>query len=550
MFICFMIDRKSLVIIFLVVASTLSLNLPAQDIFPLTLTLSPKGRGEGEGYIQFNQHIIETKGSVDNIILRDINGDGMQEIILQQGKDLHIYNLIPQIGKTTLPETICRLPSDVCVYDIVKSNVVYINDKGVNLLPIIGSNSGTGSSRLQRGSLQESSLEAVAPLPQIIRTSTIFKDNNFISPLYRPFIFDISDKYQTAIIPTLNGFSFYCSNNILSRQGYLIKELSLPLSPNVYQGNSIFEPLTVKMNLPPFVIEDLNNDKNRDFITLVGNEVQGMLLEENDNSICFRGIGNLFEQKQGDSPARSFPLSIRDLNNDGCADAVDIDISEGVIYIYLNQFPLLDKNKEATSIIPFWRDTPTQIIRTNKWIISHSLIDLNNDSLEDLIVLQMDKVGIIGGLQAIMAKALEWEMAVYLSRKSNNISIGIYPQSPDYIRRIKVPFAIFYAGPVSFRAEGFSIPYIGGLEGDFNGDKIKDLLIYRAKEGTIEIYSGNKQDVFSKSISSVISLSSIKKGFNLHNNIIISDLNNDGKSDIIIPFIKDSLSRYEIFLSY
>ena len=289
------------------------------------------------------------------------------------------------------------------------------------------------------------------------------------------------------------------------------------------------------------------------------NNICGFISDKQDrngkSTFSFKSAGNLLfipEDAANQEIDFGYTLApiISDINKDGCADIIFSDDREGTVYVYLNQF-----NTAKT----FFAKTPTQIIRTNNWIIEHNLIDLNGDSLDDLVLVQMNKLGVMGGLQAILAKTLEWEVVVYLARPGKDAASEIYPKSPDYVRSIKLPFSFSYSSSLSLGRSLPKIqsPYIWSLMGDFNGDKIRDLLL-SSTESQMVIYPGDKQQIFNKEVLAPLNLLSVNQGYKLmgmpYGAPIISDINNDGKSDIIIPLTRQDSAgiiscSYDVLLS-
>ena len=488
--------------------------------------------------IKFSQQSIEIQGEADSVILRDLNNDKLQELIFQQGRNLVIYSLS---NTGFAKSSVYKLPDDACIYDITETgsgnNIIYINSQGVNL-------SGIAS-----------------PTAQAFRypCRTIFRDEIFPVPLHKRIIFDLTERDRAVFVPGNGEFRIVPYDNILSGVITRTEVLSVTVTSQVYNSSSIFEPLAIDMSLPVFALADLNNDKHNDFVTLAHNNICGFTCEKQSRdgkeSFAFKPTGNLLsipEDAANQEIDFGYTLSpiISDINNDGCTDILFSDDREGTVYIYLNQF-------NAAKM--FFAATPSQIIRTNSWIVEHDLIDLNGDSLDDLVLIQMNKLGVMGGLQAILAKTLEWEVVVYLARPGKNASSEIYPKSPDYVRSIKLPFSFSYSSSLSFGRSLPKIqsPYIWSLTGDFNGDKIRDLLL-STTESQMGIYPGGQQQIFNKDIAATLNLLSANQGYKLmgmpYGAPIISDINNDGKSDIIIPLTRqDSSGRiscsYDILLS-
>ena len=508
--------------------------------------------------LKFNQQSIEIQGEVDNVILRDLNNDKLQEIIFQQGHNLVIYNLVNTSSSTRLTKSsVYKLPEDACIYDIAETNsnanLIYINNKGINVSVIS------------------------SPTAQIFRypCRTIFRNEIFPAPLHKKIMFDLDGRNCAVVVPDNGKFRIVPYEDILSGVITQTEELPVAVTTRVYDSAGIFEPLATDVSLPVFAFADLNNDGCNDFITLMHNNICGFVCDPQGHPVggpqghpvgdkkdrdgkrifLFKPAGNLLsipEDAANQEIDFGYTLApiISDINKDGCADILFSDDREGVVYIYLNQF-----GADRT----FFAKTPTQIIRTNNWIIEHNLIDLNGDSLDDLVLVQMNKLGVMGGLQAILAKTLEWEVVVYLARPAKNTASEIYPKSPDYVRSIKLPFSFSYSSSLSLGRSLPKIqsPYIWSLTGDFNGDKIRDLLL-SSTESQLGIYPGDKQRIFNKDILASLNLLSANQGYKLmgmpYGAPIISDINNDGKSDIVIPLTRQDSAgiisySYDVLLS-
>ncbi|MEW6026549.1 MAG: VCBS repeat-containing protein [Planctomycetota bacterium] len=502
-------------------------------IFFIAFILYPQ-----ESTLKFHQQNIEISGGVDNLVIRDIDGDKLQELIFQQGHNLLVYRMSsPAPGNGFTKSIVCRLPEDACIYEITgvehSPGLVYINSKGVN------------SARL---------CSPTDKAPITVSCPTVFRNERFPVPLHKRILFSLDNDNRIAVAPDSGRFRIIPYNGALS--GVITTtEVPINMASRVYDSHNIFEPLTTEATFPIFAFSDMDNDRKNDFITFFQGQACGFLCDGGKGVLSFNPAGSLLtipEDAASQEIDFGYTLSplVSDINKDGCADMLFSDDREGTVYIYLNQF---------AASRTFFAKTPTQIIRTNNWIIEHNLIDLNGDNLDDLVLVQMNKLGIMGGLQAILAKTLEWEIAVYSARPARDNTAGVYPQSPDYVRSIKLPFSFSYSSSLSLGRSVPKIqsPYIWCLAGDFNGDKMRDLLL-SATESQVEIYSGIGAQIFSRTGSTSVSLSSAGRGYKLmgmpYGAPVVSDINNDGKSDMVIPFIRQDSAggishSYEILIS-
>lgn len=465
-----------------------------------------------------------------------------------------IYKLLTTVSGTGFTrDAVCQLPQDACIYDIVEAssqaNIIYINSKGINVAGMYSLTGGAEAPGRPDGAHQ------AAPALNF-PCRTVFRDEGFPGPLQKKILFNLDGDNRMVIVPDNNKFRMVCYDNILSKAITRTDEVPVDMVSRIYNSTGIFEPLATEVSFPVFVFADINNDKSNDFITLRQNNIYGFTCDKEKQGVfSFKPIGNLLTIPDGAASQEidfGYTLSpiVSDINKDGCADIIFSDDREGTVYVYLNQF---------NTTKAFFAKTPTQIIRTNNWIIEHNLIDLNGDSLEDLVLVQMNKLGVMGGLQAILAKTLEWEIVVYLARSAKDASADVYPKSPDYVRSIKLPFSFSHSGSLSSGRflPKIQTPYIWSLAGDFNGDKMRDLLI-SGTESQIEMYAGSGSQIFDKAVSASLNLPSITQGYKLmgmpYGAPVIADINNDGRSDIIVPLIRQDSGglvshSYEILLS-
>ncbi|MFA5794728.1 MAG: VCBS repeat-containing protein [Candidatus Brocadiia bacterium] len=444
---------------------------------------------------------IDVNGPVDNIIVQDINNDSRPELIIQNKRQLLVYKPSEAAGYA-LANTVI-LPDNIFIYDI--SGAIF----GVTPEGLVKSGFGD---------LGKFTPELSAP--------TIFRGKPNDKPIYRKFIYP----ELGAFIPCENRFSLA---RLIDNQYKIAANIPYLMRTSVnYNEQSVFEPVTTRTSLPRLIIADINGDGNNDVLALTTSDIR-----------CFINDGrwvssSVLQAKAADSNEINIiaPV-IEDINNDKKADIVTADSSEGVITVYLA--PEFGK--------------PAQIIRTGNWIVSDSLIDLNNDGLRDLVLVQMKKLGVLGGLQAFLAHSVDWEMVVYLARPGSG-----FPKSPDYVREFNVPFTLNISGSGNISGSKainytFQTPYLWSFSGDFNKDGLKDLLISTA-DGKLQIYPGVAGRVFEREPAQEILLASIKDGFKLtgmpQGEPIVNDLNNDGVSDIIVQLTNPATNatRLEIFI--
>ncbi|MFH1226412.1 MAG: VCBS repeat-containing protein [Planctomycetota bacterium] len=483
--------------------------------------------------IAFQPEQIDVKGTIDNIIIQDINNDSIPELIVQNKRQLLIYK--SESGKGYALNNTITFPDNIFIYEIsdglfgTSPQAIPEHRSASRLEGLIG---------ITPEGLVKADLANTAGFSEVLRIPTIFRGKPNDRPIRSKFIYpDLG-----VFIPCENSFSLAQFNN----NQYKVM-FGIPCSPKTsvnYNELSVFEPMSTQTSIPRLVITDINGDKKSDVLVLTATEIKCFINDEKwvDSSVI--------QVKNNDSNGINIiaPI-IGDINNDGKADIVTTDSSNGVVNIYLS---------------PDFR-APAQIIRTGNWIVTNSLMDLNNDGLQDMVLVQMKKLGVLGGLQAFLAHSVDWEMAVYLARPE---VIGAtpplrkdkgFPVSPDYIREFNIPFTLNISGSGNISGSkainfDFQTPYLWSFSGDYNKDGLKDLLV-STPDGKLQIYPGVAGRVFDQSPKYEITPASAKEGFNLVGmplgEPIINDLNHDGISDIIIQLINptSNVNRLEIFIS-
>ena len=462
--------------------------------------------------VSFQSQQIETKGAIDDVLIQDINNDKIPELIIQNNRQMLMYK--SEAGKGYTLNNTLTLPDDIFIYDI-SDGLFGVTPEG----------------------LVRTDLLTAANFTMILETPTIFQGKLSDAPLYKRFIYPDLGLF----IPGAGSFSLAQS---VGNQYAVSARIAAPVKTAVnYNELSVFEPVSTRTSLPRLVITDVNGDGKNDILTLTANEIKYYL-----NGGKWE-TGSAIPIKSADSNEINIiaPV-IRDINSDNKADIITTDGSEGVITIYL---------------APDFQN-PAQIIRTGNWIVSNDLIDLNSDGLQDLVLVQMKKLGVLGGLQAFLAHSVDWEIVVYLARPE---VIGTtpplrkdkgFPKSPDYVREFNVPFTLNISGSGNISGRkavnyNFQTPYLWSFSGDFNKDGLKDLLI-STTDGKLQIYPGVAGRVFDQAPKYEIALESVKDGFKLvgmpQGEPIITDLNNDGISDIIIQLVNPATNatRLEIFI--
>ncbi|MBW1679813.1 MAG: VCBS repeat-containing protein, partial [Deltaproteobacteria bacterium] len=192
-----------------------------------------------------------------------------------------------------------------------------------------------------------------------------------------------------------------------------------------------------------------------------------------------------------------------DINNDGILDFIKIEteIKTGLRKHQKSTISIFIAKKDGS-----YDNNPNQSFETTSLPLLHNLlVDIDGDELKDLILVDPITKGFSVG--SIINKFL---------RKGIDANILVLPFNEGYsekkmLKKVKMKFL-----------KGIPI----NLEGDFNGDVKKDLLII--DEGTIKIFQLiNLNKGFSRRPEFIIKIHNL-------NSYIVQDVNNNNKSDVIV----------------
>lgn len=483
--------------------------------FCLLMLTIPTIIGAEPAQQKFQHFSIEIKNSpIDNIIIKDLDNDPdalrRDEIIIQQGKEISVYTINSPAAGFKLQASF-RMPDEVFVYDLEDINGDKIRELVV-LMP-----DGVSYFPFKDGGF-------ISPSLPLLKTATVFVGALSGEPLFQHFVKDLDDDGDNDfIIPAPGKFVLA----IQKEPGRFEPTGEIPIKTDhqVKRGESLFEPLESSVFFPATLPGRVNEDKRDDLIIFKDNAVS--IYYQDNKGWNSSGAGeidlSLVRRKKKKVRAFNYDLTplLGDINADNLTDVVISHGGKGVTGVYLNK-----KNPRA----PFIHKKPDLIKRIKGWTIDHELTDLNSDGRADLVLVQMKKVSVLGGLRMLLAHSVNWKIAVYLARTKGN---KIYPASPDYSRSISVPFTL----SLSTSSIRVQTPYLISFTGDFNGDNLKDFFLKDSFSNKVKVYFGNKKRVFNKSPNMVLDLSQVKGLMPAgmpYAKPIITDLNNDGISDIVV----------------
>jgi hypothetical protein len=387
---------------------------------------------------------------------------------------------------------------------------------------------------------------------QLIQEQTIFHtvERYYPNPVLQEGEDINNDGIDDFIIPTKEGYLVcwgpYQGGNPAKKQ--IIKQ---PPSQSIKTTADSF--ITITSSLPNISLMDLNGDKAKDIILGFNNKLSYYFQDKTNSSFPTEPSGEFRldflsppDNKNG-SNILLYSSQFGDINADGVMDLIvastsgDLsDISNLItrIFVFIANpqrrvvTSASGESKEYTELYP---PTPVRVINIKGICPLWRLTEINGDNYPDLFITSF-KVTLGSNIKKAILRYIPIAYQIYLNRPGKLFSV-----SPDYERTINFPLTAVGKG-----AGYFSHIYLGY---DFNNDNRTDLLTISGpekKKGILAVYAGRPKERLTRPDG----VSFEKDEFLLYpvripDKVIVSDLNNDRKNDIILQY----KSRLTILIS-
>jgi len=463
----------------------------------------------------FETQDIKLTGKVYKYEIIDLNGDSLKEIIAftEEGKSLNSKKYINILWQTETG----FLNDKMQKFAPHRETILF--DFG-NLVPetpgrefVLLMNDGIYCYAL------ESNQKYDLTKKLIIKTSSIFKNRDVDDFIYWDFVKDINRNWKDEIlIPQFNNYLVYAYSD--SGTWEILSQLRLPSKTNINSHRNI----SVSYSPKDLYFADCNTDDLIDIITLEKDNFSIFYQQENGSysttpDLNFNMEFFKDEEKVGEEIVIQF---LKDINDDGIIDMLASKISaresifnpQSQIQIY---FGKLQKDR-------LFSLTPDQIIVSSGVQFEHKLIDFNNDSKIDLAIPSI-KLGLLRIIKILLTKQVTLDVSIYKMNEN-----GLYPEKPDLEKNLTINFD-FSINESS--AEGSGTTPVFRLNGDFDGVGLLDL-ISAVDQRKFEIYKGDSDKIFSRTADLKVEVNLPKNG----DDVAVYDLDNNGKSDIIIRYRK------------
>ncbi len=463
---------------------------------------------------------LKNKNLIKSIIIEDINGDKLSDLIFFSGVNIYIYEQEKIGGFSKYTKLSIDFPGVIDIGNVINGNdkeIIIMHKDGIsyfkkedekwNTLPMLLIKKKTVYDQASRQNLEREYF--AIDLDEDNISELILWGKKAIYIYYR-------DKSNYKLMQSI---PYEYKKHVIS-PGIMITNSPLKLSigetsERIFESEwpnnmkYIYFSTTKISNI--YLIMDFNKDSRKDFIRI--NPVDKYDSQKGDYIIYKYKIYFLNDEKQfsrepditisDEHGAWLSPICV-DINNDGFFDLLKIEtrIKKGLVRKQKSTLFLYLANNDGS-----YSNEPSQSIETGYLpLLNNMLVDINGDKKKDLILVNPISRGFSLGsiLNKFFQKGLYAEIWILPFKKGYGFSRKIM------LKKIKINFML-------------GIPI--NLSGDFNGDGMKDLLLIdRDKIKIFPLVDLNKG--FSKNSKFYIKIKNLK-------NYIIKDINNNRRSDII-----------------
>jgi hypothetical protein len=464
----------------------------------------------------------EINGEHSELMICDLDGDGLKDLVLLDNTNLSIFYQNPNQGFSREPQQTYSLEPRPCVIWPAKlggpaDSLLIMTSDGVSQLSFTNR---TGPPVIR----------------QIIKQSTIIPDRTEgANATYLSLSAASGHGWPLVLVPTADGLQVW------QQQGGMVWHAAQVITSAIDDSllPSVADPGYSTLREFNFSVGDMNGDGRDDLMFRTSQtsqiNVYRLYLQQTNGQFSLEPTLVYADKSE--------PFSWHcwtDLNRDGKVDLIKS--------VWLNEpsfIPGVPAGKVLVGV--YFADDhgripsqPQQIFRKNDWTPAVPVVDVDGDGFPDLVLGYNHLDSKEGLSQEITARQIKYSLRFYFFRPGNNFPDHNFPDQPDFQRDIVIRLD-HAEGPFDWNlAQNFQ-RYVR-FDGDFNGDGKKDLLVHD-HGNTISVYF-----FVSRAL-----------GYSLEPDLQfdcpgptdewqIADLNNDGISDLIVKLANEK--GYQIFISH
>lgn len=477
-----------------------------RKILPLTLGIAFFGSPLARAKPVFTASEIEGQGS--EIIYCDLEGDHLKDAVLVDGLNLSIFHQDSKSGFPRQPQQQVRL-----------------DDRPAIVWPArLGRNAESLLVMTSAGVTELSFTSRTSPPTrrQIIQQPTIIPEQLDETPVkYFPMSTETGTDWPLLLLPVTGGLEVWQHRDGWQRAQFIEHSVETHIRPAVTNaGYSQSFGLSLS-------VSDVNGD-GRDDLMIMRNVAGGMqtyaLYLQTDGR--FTSEPTLTYTNKADWRTA---LCWIDINRDGRLDLIKSTLQDDPSFL-----PGMRSGKvligaylaDAQNRIPA---EPQQVFRKNDWSSALPVADVDGDGFMDMVLGYIPLNTREGFRKMITAEQIDFSLRFYFSRPGAG-----FPKDPDSQRDLVIHFDREFFSTVN---RGLYYEQFVNLNGDFNGDGKKDLLVRDRSDAVSVYFFVSRETGFSPKADLKFNSSEPIDSYE------VKDLNGDGVSDLIIKFQKRNAFR-------
>ncbi|HEX3628348.1 MAG TPA: VCBS repeat-containing protein [Verrucomicrobiae bacterium] len=458
-------------------------------------------------------HISEVAAPCQQLIICDLDGDGLKDLVLMNGTNLAIFYQDPAQGFTAKPQQTYQLPAQPCAVYSAKlgshaESLLVMTSEGVSAISFTNRTGVPTAQKL----INQSTI-----LPETSKETNVF---------YTPFSARTGSGWPLLLLPTPGGLQVWQYHNGWHQAQVIDHAVSASLWPtHAAPGNGS----SFKLDMS---IADVNGDDRDDLM------IRRQAGQTNFFSLYLQQTNGLFATAPaltyGDNANEFSWLYWGDLNRDGKVDLIKS--------VWLNDasfLPGVPSGKVVAGVYFADKDgrippEPNQVFRKNDWLRGLPVADVDGDGFVDMVLGYTDIENRESFVKELTTGQVDYRLDFYFYHPGAG-----FPLSPDY--RHNLTIRLERVSPFLNWSLPDDLERSFALDGDFNGDGKKDLIV-RDQPGAISVYFFvSREKGFSADPDLRFKCPDLIEDFQ------IADLNNDGLSDLIVKFAKKD--GFRIFIS-
>ncbi|HXG61006.1 MAG TPA: VCBS repeat-containing protein [Planctomycetota bacterium] len=447
----------------------------------------------------FETRTLETGGRADRIVARDLDGDGRDDLVVQNGRDLHVFLQDPRRGFPDQPLQVLRLEPTAFLWTLAaldgRPALLTAGSRAVQGRPF-----GPGGFRAEPADL------AVHPS---LFEGTLAEGR---APLFLDFAPDLDRDGRPDLVLFLKDALLLLKQHP-GGEFRALQKVPFPVETAIAVPWAPHQKLTEITTVPVLALGDLDGDGRPDLVTSRDEALIACLQGPDGRYLPPRSFDLAAERRRRRVRLLQFevPPRLGDFNGDGLLDVVLVYPSKGRVHAYYGRAGRTDFTQ------------PDDVFHVGDgWSTGVYLEDLDRDGRPDLVMGVIRKFGVTEGVQVFLSGRVDLELHVFPMTPA-----GRFSKDPVQELRFSIPFSF----QLTRESIELDLVFRPNFQGDFNRDGRRDLLVAEDAR-TLRLYPGVPERFLADAPAGAVTLNpppetSLTEPF-------VADLNGDGVSDLIL----------------